>query len=242
LGDLAKLRDSDDSRVASKISRVVFGGATILCASWLATNAIAERAPKPGERKAIVAAVVKVQGSSVRVRRVAVSTIDKRYATIRWSEGPTTFEVTEILHRSIRGWTILWGRRRGEPSDGACAFAPSAIVVELYGVRCPSWVALHARVATPGEHAQLVKAFRQDALTRPYRTAARVTRTCVSRLDPRFAAAAIDLSSTGGFVWFERNPWRVVFETVASSGTLPSPKVVLSLASCVGYNAGQYGG
>jgi hypothetical protein len=231
--------------VAVKLSRVALAGATILCASWIATNAIAERAPKPSERKAIVAAVVKVQGSQlpVRVRHVTVSTTDEQYASIRWSQGPVTFEVTEMLHRSIRGWTILWGRRRGEPSDGACAFAPSKVVLDLYGVRCPSWVALHARAATPGERAQLVKAFRQDALTRPYRTAARVTHTCVSRLDPRFAAAVIDLSSAGGgIVWFQRNPWRVVFETVARSGTLPSPRVVLSLASCVGYSAGQYGG
>jgi hypothetical protein len=52
----------------------------------------------------------------------------------------------------------------------------------------------------------------------------------------------IDLGSTGGAVWFRRDPWRVAFETVAGRGTLPSSRVVLSLASCVGYNADEYGG
>ena len=224
------------------LAHVAFAGATILCASWITTSAIAQRAPKPGERKAIVAAVVKAQGPRVRSERVVVSTVDERYASIRWSEGPPGFEVTELLHRGTRGWTIVWGRLRDNPVDGACAFAPSRVVLDLYGIRCPSWVALHARVATSGERTQLVQAFRRSALTRPYGKVGRATRVCVSRLDPRFAAAAIDLTDTRGFVWFQRSPWRVVFETVASSGTLPSPRVVLSLASCVGYNAGQYGG
>jgi hypothetical protein len=195
------------------------------------------------EHEAVVAAVIKVQGNRlpVRVKQVAVSTVDKRFASIRWSQGPPSFEATEILHRGTHDWTIVWGHRGGEPSDGACAFAPRAVVLDLFGVRCPSWAALHGRVATRSEKAQLVEAFRRSALA-PYQRSARVTRTCVSRVESRYAAAWIDLKSTGGVVWFRRGPWRVAFETVGSRGTLPSPRVVLSLASCVGYNAAQYGG
>jgi hypothetical protein len=225
--------------VASSISRMALVGAAALCASWIAANAAAKRIPTPVEHKAIINALVKVQGTHLRVQEVVVSTIDTRYASIRWSQ---VIEVTEILHRGTRGWTILWGHRGGEPSDGACAFAPRAVVADLYGVRCPSWAAVHGRVATRGERTHLVEAFRRSPLTRPYERSARVTRVCVSRADPRFAAAAIDLTSTGAFVWFRRDPWHVAFETVSSRGTLPSPRVVLSLASCVGYNAAQYGG
>jgi hypothetical protein len=214
-------------------------GAVALCVSWIASNAAAKRIPTPAEHKAIVSAVVKVQGTHLSVQEVVVSTIDSHYASVRWSQG---IEVIEILHRGKQGWTILWGHRGGEPSDGACAFAPRAVAADVYGVRCPSWAAVHGRVATGSEKAHLVEAFRRSPLTRPYERSARVTSTCVSRVDPRFAAAWIDLRSTGGVVWFRRGPWRVAFETVISRGTLPSPRVVLSLASCVGYNAAQYGG
>lgn len=240
--DHARDHDPDNGHVT--LSRMTFAGAAVLCASWIAMNAAAKRAPTPVERKAVVAAVNQVQGQQlpVRVKQVVVSTVDSRYASIRWSEGPPSFEVTEILHRGTHGWAILWGHRRNEPSDGVCAFAPRAVVLELYAVPCPPWAALHGRGATPGEKAQLVGAFRGSALTRDYQRSGRVTRSCVSRIDPRFAASAIDLTSTGAIVWFRRGPWRVVFETVSSRGTRPSPRVVLSLASCVGYNAAQYGG
>lgn len=214
-------------------------GAAALCASWIAANAAAKRIPTPVEHKAIVAALVKAQGTHLSVQEVVVSTIDTRYASIRWSQG---IEVTGFLHRGTRGWMILWGNRQGEPFDGACAFAARAVIADLYGVRCPSWAAVHGRVATGSERTQLVEALHQSALTRDYPRSARMIRVCVSRADPRFAAAAIDLTSTEGFVWFRRDPWRVAFETVSRRGTLPSPRVVLSLASCVGYNAAQYGG
>jgi hypothetical protein len=228
--------------VALSISRMALAGAAALVASSIAASAAAERVPAPVERKAIVAALVKVQGTRVSVQKVVVSTIDTRYASIRWSQGPATFEVTGFLHRGTRGWMILWGNRQGEPFDGACAFAPRAVVADLYGVRCPSWAAVHGRVGTRSERTQLVEAFHRSAPTRDYPRATRVTRVCVSRADPRFAAAATDLASTEGFVWFQRDPWRVAFETVSRRGTLPGPRVVLSLASCVGYNAAQYGG
>jgi hypothetical protein len=129
------------------LSRIAFAGAAVLSASWIAANAAAKRAPTPVERQAVVAAVNKVQGQQlpVRVKQVVVSTVDSRYASIRWSEGPPTFEVVEILHRGRHGWAILWGHRRSEPSDGACAFAPRTVVLDLYAVRCPPWAALHGR-------------------------------------------------------------------------------------------------
>jgi hypothetical protein len=224
--------------MASSISRMALVGAAALCASWIAANAAAKRIPTPVEHKAIVAALVKIQGTHLSVQEVVVSTVDARYASVRWSQGT---EVTGFLHRGTRGWMTFWGNEPGAPFDGACAFAPRAVVADLYGVRCPSWAAVHGRVATRGERTQLVAALHRSALTRDYPRSS-VTRVCVSRADPRFAAAAIDLTSTEAFVWFRRDPWRVAFETVSRRGTLPSPRIVLSLASCVGYNAAQYGG
>ncbi|MDX6451902.1 MAG: hypothetical protein QOH16_1951 [Gaiellaceae bacterium] len=218
---------------------MTFAGAAVLCASWIATNAAAKRIATPVEHKAIVAAVVKAQGPHLSVEEVAVSTVDTRYVSVRWMQGT---EVTVFLHRGTRGWMILWGNEPGASFDGACSFAPPAVVADLYGGRCPSWAAVHGRVATPGERTQLVEALHRSALTRGYSRSGRVTRVCMSRADSRFAAAAIDLTSTEGFVWFRRAPWRVAFETVSSRGSRPSPRVVLSLASCVGYNAAQYGG
>lgn len=69
------------------------------------TNAATKLAPTPVERRAIVAAVNKVQGMQlpVRSKQVVVSGIDARYASIRWSQGPPTGCDTQREGAACRG-------------------------------------------------------------------------------------------------------------------------------------------
>ena len=179
----------------------------------------------------------------------SVSTVNPAWASVKYG----TLKL--LFHWQGRYWEPVTESDRGQPVDGGCAYAPADVMSDLFGIACPPERAVHARVATAAETAALRAALRSDSVTRPFGDvpiehcgpgSRCKPRSCISRLDSRWASALMDFSSTGGVVWFRRIGlrWRIAYETssIEKTRTLPPHAIVLSLASCVGYNAAQYGG
>jgi hypothetical protein len=144
-----------------------------------------------------------------------------------------------MFHKRGSRWIVV-GELIQRPAsfDSLCAYAPSAVVADLFGVRCPPYRALHARRASPAVRKALIAALRADAYTRtlgPYK----FDDPCVSRLDPLWAAAGLVFPDTGWPVWFHKSGdrWRVDY----GHRRLPPRAIVLSLATCASYNASEYG-
>ena len=123
---------------------------------------------------------------------------------------------------------------------GFCAYAPAAVIHDLFRIACPGRRALHARAASEVEKNELAA-----ALQRRYGTQASshmtIARPCVSRLDPNWASATI--AATGNVdsanIWFQRKTgrWAVAYSPPYAKRGRPSDAIILSLASCVGYSA-----
>lgn len=109
---------------------------------------------------------------------------------------------------------------------------------DLYRIECPSWRALHAKRATKKETAVLLDAYFSVPPKVPVgnRHQFSITRACISRLDPSWASAGIGTYESGEIKWFKRNGDRWVYQQRAPHA------IVLSLASCGGFNAAEYGG
>jgi hypothetical protein len=213
--------------------------AAVVLLTVLAGSAAAKRPPTPTERRALAADIAR-GGDRLAGAPVWISSVDPSYATIGDRQGGT------LWGRGHGGWAYLTDFSAGRGAEGACGFASAAVVYDLLRFVCPPWAATHARPATPAERAQLLAAFRSTPLTRGLlaKLLEKLVRPCVSRLDPDTAAAGLQMSGGWGLAWFRRTngAWRSVYETVMPSGVHPSHAIVLSLASCVGYNAGQEGG
>jgi len=209
---------------------------TAVCTCALPVLARADRAPTPAELHSIKAQV----GAASFFR---ISTVDPTYVSLHYGtkNGAQAIDIVQRLGKRVR---VVLTSGPGEPRDGACAFAPAAVVTDLLGVHCPIWTALHARHANPIEKALLIAAYRKNTLTHVWARVSSLFGVCISRLDPHWASAVMAFGSTSGIVWFQRHTtrWEPVYETVASKGIRPTHAIVLSLAACVGYNAGQYGG
>jgi len=206
----------------------------------LLAAAVALAVPTPGERAGLRAALRALQGD-VAVQRIAVAASDRRYGSVRWGYKVAQ---SDSLFRLQRGrWRLVWSRPADRPADGACALVPARVVRELYGVACPGFAALHGKRADAEELAALTAAFRSSRFTRYWRDASRLANPCISRVDPRWAAARATFPNTSGVIWFRRaRVWAVAYETLFGLGKLPPPRIVLSLAACTGYNAAEYGG
>ena len=207
----------------------------------LLTVVVALAAPTRAQRTALVASLRHAQGD-VAVQTISVSKADSSYATIRW--GFKTATSDSLFHHAAGGWTLIWSRESERPADGSCAFSPAKVVHELYGIKCPSEAALHARIANAAEQAALEASFRTSKLTPYWRDAHRLANPCISRVDSTWAAAmATFRSGAKGVIWFKHGrKWTVVRETLFGGGTRPPPRIVLSLASCAGYSAAEYEG
>jgi hypothetical protein len=202
---------------------------------------VAFAAPTHAQRTALVASLRHAQGD-VAVQTVSVSRRDSSYATIRW--GFKTATSDSLFHHAGGRWKVIWSRESERLADGACAFSPAPVVRELYGVKCPSEAALHARVATAAEQAALETSFRSSKLTPYWHDAHRLANPCISRVDSAWAAATATFrSGAKGVIWFRHGArWTVARETLFGGGTRPPPRIVLSLASCAGYSAAEYEG
>ncbi len=227
----------------TRVPRLAVALAALAVGAVVVPGAAALRAPTPAELHSLKAALVR-DGGLYGFSFARISTVDPRYASLRYFAGNP--ETGVVLRRRVGSmWKYVYDfgllKERG---DGACAFVPAAVVRDLLGLTCPPSAALHARHATAAETVRLVKTFRVAALTSRWAPTSRLEQVCISRHDASAAAARIAFPSTSGIVWFRRTGarWLPVYETVASKGVRPSPAIVLSLASCVGYNAAQYGG
>jgi hypothetical protein len=220
-------------------------GATILVlglALIFSAGAVA-RTPSAAQKAAIVSAFRHVQGD-VAIQRVFLSAADPSYASMDWGFVNNGFSArnNSVLARSGSTWKIVWTREIEEPADGACVYVPAAVARDLLGVSCPPAAVLHARTATVSELAQMKRSFLHSKVT-PYARNSTLSEACISKLDPRWAAA-VSLSRVSGattYVWFELGKkWHPVFESFAQLGSPPPHKVMLSLASCVGYNPADF--
>jgi hypothetical protein len=216
----------------------------VLASIAVVGGAQAARVPNAAEARAVVEAVREHIGARVAVASVRVSAVDPDFATVRWSR-PTTPRAhwVELYRRAAGRWTFVWGRPSAARAEGACAFVPAAVARELYGTHCPGARALHARPADAVETPLLESAFATSAAARTYAYRTHLRSLCVSRLNSEWAAASTVLTETQGIVWFRRaGRWQVVYETLNELGIRPPRPIVLSLASCVGYNAAENGG
>jgi hypothetical protein len=207
----------------------------------LLTAVVALAAPSPAQRTALLTGLHSLQGDVV-VQSISVSKADSTYATIRWGYKAATSD--SLFHRAGGRWKLIWSRESERPADGACAYSPAQVVRELYRIACPPEAALHARKANDAELAALEATFRSSKLTPYWRDARRLANPCISRLDSAWAAATATFrSGSKGVIWFKHGgTWKVARETLFGGGTLPPPRIVLSLASCVGYSAPEYEG
>ena len=204
--------------------------------------AAAARTPSPAQKAAIVAAFRSEQGN-VAIQAVVVSSANPAFASMKWgfAAGGLSSYNNSVLALERGRWKVLWTRESEQPADGACVYVPAAVAHELLNVSCPPAAKLHARPATAGERATLTKSFRSSKLTRYARSSSGLSRVCVSRLDPAWAAAAASFpSGSAVYVWFRHRS--AAFESLVQAGEPPPPWVVLSLASCVGYNPAEFGG
>jgi hypothetical protein len=214
--------------------------ALLLLAGWAA----AARVPSPAERHGIVAALRGQQGE-VAIERIKISSTSADYATIDWGFANNGYSAlnNSVLARADGAWRVLWTREREQRADGACIYVPAPVAHELLRVSCPSAAGLHGRRATAAVLAAIEAGFRTSRVT-PYASSSHLSHVCVSRLDPRWAAAAAvsEVSGVTTFVWFRQaTRWVPTFDSISRGGA-PPPAVVLSLASCVGYNPAEYGG
>ncbi len=207
----------------------------------LLTAVAALAAPTPAQRAGLLASLHNLQGDVV-VQSIDVSKADSSYATIRWGYKAATSD--SLFHQAAGRWRLIWSRESDRPADGACAFSPAQVVHELYGITCPPEAALHARKANAAERAALEASFRSSKLTPYWRDAHALANPCISRLNSAWAAAMASFrSGAKGVVWFKRGSrWTVARETLFGGGTRPPARIVLSLASCVGYSAPEYEG
>jgi hypothetical protein len=216
-----------------------------LLAALAVGGAAAAHRPSPGQEPALIAALRGAQGD-VAIQAVTVSSADGGFASIDWGFANNGYSArnNSVLARRGGDWQILWTRELEQPADGACVYVPALVAHDLLRVTCPPPATLHATSATRAETAVIRASFLTSAVT-PYARSSRLGHVCVSRLDPRWAAAASvsNVSGAVAYVWFRHGlHWNPTYESMAQINLPPPPRVVLSLASCVGYNPADYGG
>jgi hypothetical protein len=205
-----------------------------------AGGAAAARNPTSTQKVALIAALRSEQGQ-VAVQSISISTTNPGYASMNW--GIKTAVYNSLFQLADGHWKVLWTRESEQPADGACVYVPAQVARDLLKVTCPSAAALHARVATTAEVGLLKSSFRSSPLTPYAKTARALDHACISRLSTDWAAAVAEFPGTSGVVWFKHgSSWKVVDETLIGRGTRPPHAVILSLASCVGYNPSGFGG
>jgi hypothetical protein len=216
---------------------ILIGGALVVVGAAAAT-----RNPSPSQKAAIVAAFRSEQGD-VAIKAVVLSSAQPRFASMQWgfaNHGFSAYHMS-VLALEEGTWKVLWTRDAEQPADGACVYVPAAVAQELFNVSCPPAAKLHARAATNAEVATLTRSFHASKLTPYAKGSTGLRRVCVSKLDPAWAAAVAGFpSGSSVYLWFRHGS--PAFESFVQAGAPPPPWVVLSLASCVGYNPSEFGG
>jgi hypothetical protein len=223
--------------------RIRAGAAALtLLAALVVGGAAAARTPTPSQKAAITAALRSEQGE-VAIQKILVSTANPTFASIGWgfSNAGRAAQNNSVLALAGGKWKVLWTRESEQPADGACVYVPAPVAHDLLHVSCPPVAKLHATAATAAQLAQFKTTFLRSKVTAYAKTSNGLSNVCVSKLDPTWAAAQSTFSSGGRvYVWFKLG--KPVYESLMQLGNPPPPAVVLSLASCVGYNPSDFGG
>jgi hypothetical protein len=202
------------------------------------------RHPTKAELKSLTASLSRQNGGvavTLSKKLVSISTVLPGWAAVGSGRKPYAFSV---FHRRGTQWVLVGDVvPPGKPFDGLCAYVPAPVVVDLFRIRCPPYRALHARRASLAVRKALTAALLADPFIRANggpSSRVRVWNLCVSRLDSHWAAANVAFPDTGLVSWLHQvaGRWHVFL-----SWRLPYPPraPVLSLASCVGYNAAEFG-
>ncbi|MGH3541239.1 MAG: hypothetical protein ACRDTO_02500 [Mycobacterium sp.] len=215
-------------------------------AGAISSPATSARAPTKAEFDSLKASISRQNGGAaitLSPASVSVSTASARWLVVR--TGVTPF-ASSVYRREGKQWHPVGDVvPAGKPADGLCAYAPASVIADLFRTHCPPYRALHARRAPQALRKELIDALLADPTIRADDggdpSLVRSWNACWSRLDPAWASIAIAFPDTGLFAWFHRTGterWRVFL-----SWRLPYPPraPVLALASCVGYNAAEFG-
>lgn len=226
------------------MTRVKAGVFVFVLLAALAVSAVAAaRTPTPTQKAAILAAFRSKEGD-VAIQKIRLSTTDPEYAILNWgfSAGGMTAFHTSLFARSGRTWKVLWTRDVQDPATGACVYVPGPVARDLLGVTCPPPAKLRARAATATERALISHGFHTSSLTPYAKSATSLSRVCVSNANPRWAGAVAAFPSGDSvYVFFHHGKrWAPAFESVLQQGTPPPSGVVLSLATCVGYDPAAF--
>jgi hypothetical protein len=181
----------------------------------------------------------------VAVQKVLVSSADPGYASIGWGFAAGGMSA---LHDSVLGltsgaWKVLWTRDKAAPADGACVYVPPAVAHDLLSVRCPPPAKLRARPAGRSELRLITRGFGHSDRTPYARTSTGLAHVCISRADATWAGAIAEFDSGARiyvFFHYGRKHWTPRFESLLQQGARPPALVLLSLASCVGFNPSDY--
>jgi hypothetical protein len=226
------------------VTRVKAGAPLLVLLAALAVCGVAAaRTPTPAQKAAILAAFRSQQGD-VAIQKIQLSSTDPEYAILNWGfavKGMTAFH-TSLVARSEGTWKVLWTRDIQDPANGACVFVPGPVARDLLGVNCPPPEKLRAHAATGGERRLIARAFRTSSLTPYAKSATSLSRICVSNANSSWAGAVAGFPSGGSvYVFFRHGKrWAPAFESGLRQGTPPPSGVVLSLATCVGYDPAAF--
>jgi hypothetical protein len=218
------------------VSRPSLAVVVVLVAMASPAVAKSARHATRAERHALTLAVSRDQQLEIAPRSVSISTSAPGWALVIWDAKPYNFLA---FRKEGAQWIPVGYLLKGsQPLDSVCAYAPSVVVTDLFGVRCPRYRALHARRAAPSVRNALTATLRADPYTRtlgPFR----LGHACVSRLDPLWAAGAVGLTGTAQLAWFHRvgGHWHAIY----AFQRLPPRVIILSLAACIPYDASEYG-
>lgn len=191
--------------------------------------------PTGSERKGLATAVSTWATYVTPMSSVSISTFDRAWARVQVANQVPAQDI--LFHKRGDSWEIAYITDVGQIAKGACAYAPANVMADLYEIKCPSWRALHARRAGKNEATALLNAFfaATPSISVSDRSHYSIVKACVSRLDPSWAVAGVFIAKSGQARFFHEQGvhWRL--ETRASRA------IVLSLASCAGFNAELYG-
>jgi hypothetical protein len=221
------------------------GVATLaVIAALVVGGAAAAHEPTRAQKRAITAALRSQQGN-VGIQKVLISSADPAYARIGWgfTNGGFAAQHDSVLGLAGGSWKVLWTRDVEAPADGACIYVPSAVARDLLQVRCPPAGELHARAATKVERALIDAGFHASVVTPYSKASTGLAHVCVSRASPTWAGAVANFTSGARVYIFFRHVgrrWTPTFESLLQQRTPPPQPVLLSLASCVGYNPSDY--
>jgi hypothetical protein len=216
----------------------------VVVAALAAGGAAAARTPTPAQKVALTKALRSQQGN-VAIQKVLVSSANPGYASIGWgfTNGGVAAQHDSVLGRTGRTWKVLWTRDKEAPADGACVYVPAAVAHDLLSVSCPPPAKLHARAATRVELRLIDAGFHRSNVTPYSRTSTGLERVCISRASPSWAGGVAKFTSGASVYVFFRHVgtrWTPTFESLLQQRTPPPQVVLLSLASCVGYNPSDY--